>query len=497
LLSSKQWTLVASILASSLTFIDGTAVNVALPALQANLGATITDVQWVIEAYTLLYGSLILVGGSIGDQLGRKRVFLVGVYLFAIASVLCGIAPNPTLLIAARAFQGVGAALLAPGSLALVSAAFDDNERGRAIGTWSGVSAVTTAIGPVLGGWLIEHWSWRAVFFLNVPLAVIVVWLSVLHVDESRDPERQGAIDWLGAALTIIGLSGLVYGLLTWPAIGGGHFLTSGMIAIGAFALVAFLLVEHGVKNPMLPLGLLKNRTFSLTNVLTFLLYGALSSMLFAVPLMMIQVGGYTATQAGASLLPFTIILFLMSRWAGGLVDRIGHRLPLTVGPAVAAIGLALFAVLAGDNYWIAYIAPMVVLAIGMGITVAPLTTTVMTAAGRTHAGVASGVNNAVARIGGLVAIALLGVVLARSFESRVEPRLERMAISPIGKASVRRDLPKMAGIKLDSIPSLRPDERALVRWAVDSSFVSAYRVVMLWVAGLALAAALIGLMIA
>ena len=480
-----------------MTFIDGTAVNVALPALQANLGATITDVQWVIEAYTLLFGSLILVGGSLGDQLGRKRVFLVGVYLFAFASVLCGIAPNPTALIAARAFQGIGAAMLAPGSLALVSAAFDDNERGRAIGTWSGVSAVTTAIGPVLGGWLIEHWSWRAVFFLNVPLAVLVVWLSMIHVDESRDPAREGAIDWLGAALTVVGLSGLVYGLLAWPAVGGGHLATSGAIAIGVFALVAFFLVEHGTKNPMLPLGLLRNSTFTLTNVLTFLLYGALSAMLFAVPLMMIQVGQFTATQTGASLLPFTIILFLMSRWAGGLVDRIGHRIPLTIGPAVAAVGLALFGLLAGASYWIAYILPMIVLAIGMGITVAPLTTTVMTAAGRTHAGVASGVNNAVARIGGLVAIALLAVVLAQSFQSRIEPRLASMQISRTAKTAVQRELPKMAGMKLDSIPSLRADERALVRWAVDGSFVSAYRVLMFCVAALALAAALIGLFIA
>jgi len=496
-LSSKQWTLVASILASSLTFIDGTAVNVALPALQANLGATITDVQWVIEAYTLLYGSLILVGGSLGDQLGRKRVFLVGVYLFAIASVLCGVAPNPALLIAARAFQGVGAALLAPGSLALVSAAFDDKERGRAIGTWSGVSAVTTAIGPVLGGWLIEHWSWRAVFLLNVPLAVIVVYLSALHVDESRDPEREGAIDWLGAALTIVGLSGLVCGLLTWPAIGGRHLQTSGTIAIGATALLVLSLVESRVRNPMLPLGLFRIRAFSLTNVLTFLLYGALSSMLFAVPLMMIQVGHFSATQTGASLLPFTVILFLMSRWAGGLVDRIGHRIPLTAGPAVAALGLALFGLLAGDSYWIAYFLPMVVLAIGMGITVAPLTTTVMTAAGRTHAGVASGVNNALARIGGLVAIAVLGVILSRSFDSRAEPRLQRTAISSTARTAVQRELPKMAGMKLDSIPALRPDERALVRFTIDDAFASAYRIVMLWVAALALAAALVGLAIA
>jgi MFS family permease len=359
------------------------------------------------------------------------------------------------------------------------------------------VSAVTTAIGPVLGGWLIEHWSWRAVFFLNVPLAVIVVYLSALHVDESRDPEREGALDWLGAALTVVGLSGLVYGLLNWPAIGGGHFLTSGAIAIGVFALAVFLIVEHGKKNPMLPLGLFKNSTFSLTNVLTFLLYGALSSMLFAVPLMMIQVGHYTATQTGASLLPFTIILFLMSRWAGGLVDRIGHRIPLTIGPAVAALGLALFSVLAGGSYWVAYFTPIVVLAIGMGITVAPLTTTVMTAAGRTHAGVASGVNNAVARIGGLVAIAVLGVILSRSFESRVTPKLASISLSAGARNDVQRELPKMAGMKIDSIPSVAASERDQVRSAVDTSFVGSYRVVMLLVAGLAAAAALIGLMIA
>ena len=497
MLSSKQWTLVASILASSLTFIDGTAVNVALPALQANLGATITDVQWVIEAYTLLYGSLILVGGSLGDQLGRKRVFLVGVYLFAVASVLCGIAPSPTLLVAARAFQGVGAALLAPGSLALVSAAFDDNERGRAIGTWSGVSAVTTAIGPVLGGWLIEHWSWRAVFFLNVPLAAIVVYLSALHVDESRDPDRSGALDWLGALLTVVGLSALVYGLLAWPALGGGHVQTTGTIAVGVFALVSFVLVERRVKNPMLPLGLFKNATFSLTNVLTFLLYGALSSMLFAVPLVMIQVGHFSATATGTVLLPFTVVLFLMSRWAGGLVTRVGHRLPLTAGPAIAAAGLMLFSLLAGRSYWVSYIAPMVVLAIGMGITVAPLTTTVMTAAGRTHAGVASGVNNAVARIGGLVAIAVLGVILSRSFESRVTPRLSAMSLSPAARANVERELPKMAGMKLDSISAVSPAERRQVGAAVDESFIGAYRSVMLLVGGLAAAAALVGLAIA
>lgn len=498
MLSSKQWTLVASILASSLTFIDATAVNVALPALQTQLGATITDVQWVIEAYTLLYGSLILVGGSLGDQLGRKRVFMAGVYVFGVASVLCGLAPTPLLLVVARAVQGVGAALLAPGSLALVSAAYDDDERGLAIGTWSAFSSVMTAIGPVAGGWLIEHVSWRAVFFVNVPLAAVVIALSLRHVDESRDPSRDGALDWTGATLMTIGLTGVIFGLLEWPALGGARATTGGAIAIGLVALAAFLVVEARVANPMLPLGVFASPAFSLTNVLTFLLYGSLSTMLFFVPLVMIQVGGYSATAAGVVLLPFTVILFLMSRWAGGLVSRVGHRLPLTAGPGVAAVGFALFGVNATPaSYWFSFFLPVVVLALGMGLTVAPLTTTVMTAAGREHAGVASGVNNAVARVGGLVAIAVFGVVLAQRFESRVEPRLSTIPLTANARADVDRELPKMAGARLDTIASLTTAQRHDVRAVVDQSFVSAYRIVMLLAAAIAGLAALVGLLIA
>src|SRR5205823_7253281 len=346
--SAKQWTLVATIVASSMTFIDGTVVNVALPALQRSFGATITQVQWVVEAYTLFLGALLLVGGSIGDQLGRRRVFLAGVIVFTLASVLCGLAPTPTILIAARAVQGIGAAFLVPGSLAIIAATFDGEARGRAIGTWSGFSAITTAIGPVAGGWLVEHASWRAAFFINVPLAAIVLLLSLRYMQETRDTTRAGALDWTGAALTVLGLSGIVYGLLQWPALGGSHPLVIGSLVLGLVLLWILIVVERRVANPMLNLELFRSRTFALANVLTLFLYGALAMMMFLVPLELIEVRGYSATVAGAAMLPFPIILFALSRWSGGLVSRVGHRLPLTVGPAAASLGIGLVAFAGG-----------------------------------------------------------------------------------------------------------------------------------------------------
>src|SRR3989475_834472 len=273
--SPRRWTLVATILGSSMTFIDATVVNVALPALQADLHATITDVQWVVEAYALFLGALILVGGSMGDQFGRKRVFLFGVVSFTAASILCGLATSPRLLIVGRALQGIGAGFLVPGSLAIISATFDDAERGRAIGTWSAFSAITTAIGPVTGGWLIEHVSWRAVFFLNVPLAAIAIVLSVRFMDESRDASRSSRVDWTGAALAVLGLGAVVFALLEWPMAGPERARVLATLACGAASLAAFVVVERRVPGPMLPLGLFASRTFTLANVLTLLLYGA------------------------------------------------------------------------------------------------------------------------------------------------------------------------------------------------------------------------------
>src|SRR5262245_41849526 len=287
---NRRWTLAATILGSSLTFIDGTVVNVALPALQASLHATITDVQWVIEAYALFLGALILVGGSMGDQYGRKRVFLIGVLGFTAASILGGVAGTPQFLIFGRALQGIGAAFLVPGSLAIISATFDGAERGRAIGTWSGFSAITAAAGPVSGGWLIEHVSWRAVFFLNVPIALAVLVLTLRFVAESRDPSRTARTDWLGAFLAVIGLGGLVFGLLEWPPRGIGDPLIAGTLGGGSIALALFAIVERRTRNPMLPLDLFRSRAFTLTNLSTFVLYGALGEMLFLVPLNLIQV---------------------------------------------------------------------------------------------------------------------------------------------------------------------------------------------------------------
>src|SRR5438093_4137947 len=444
--SHRRWTLAATIIGSSMTFVDGTVVNVALPALQADLHATMIDVQWVIEAYALFLGALILVGGAMGDQLGRKRVFLAGMMFFTAASMLCGLATSARVLIVGRALQGIGAAFLVPGSLAIISATFDDTDRGRAIGTWSGFSAITAAIGPVTGGWLIEHVSWRAAFFLNVPLAAIVLALSLRFMEESRDPSRTARIDWSGAVLAVAGLGGVVFGLLEWPPLGAGHPFVLGALVVGAASLTLFLVVERRASNPMMPLHLFQSRAFALANILTLLLYAALGVILFLVPLNLIQVQHYTATEAGAALLPFPVVMFALSRWSGGLVASIGSRLPLTVGPAIAALGVALYARPGiGGSYWMTFFPAVVVLGLGMAITVAPLTTTAMGAVDPRHAGVASGVNNAVARVAGLLAIAVFGVLLARTFDGRVKPVLDGAGLNASARAAIDHELPKMA----------------------------------------------------
>jgi EmrB/QacA subfamily drug resistance transporter len=463
-----------------MVFIDGTVVNVALPALQAALSATVTDVQWVVEAYALFLAALLLVGGSLGDLYGRRKVFLVGVVLFAGASAACGFAPDIRVLIVARGLQGIGGALLVPGSLALISSSFCAEERGRAIGTWSGFTAMTMALGPVLGGWLIEHLSWRWVFFINVPLAVLVVVISLARVPESRDEEMVQRLDGWGAALATVGLCGITFALIE-AGRGGERALVAGVV--GVVALACFFVVESRSSAPMLPLDLFRSRSFSGANLMTLFLYGALGAMMFFLPMDLIQVQHYTATEAGAALLPMILLMFLLSRWSGGLIVKYGARLPLVVGPLIAAVGFGLFMRGGvGGSYWSTVFLAVIVLGLGLAVSVAPLTTTVMSSIDQSRAGVASGINNAVSRVAGLLAIAVLGLVFATTFNGRLERGLDGLGLPAAERHAVEAQRGRLAAATSDDVR---------VRRLIGESFVGAYGVV-LWIAvGLSVASAL------
>jgi EmrB/QacA subfamily drug resistance transporter len=490
--SRGRWVLASTILASSMAFIDSTVVNVALPALQTSLNATAVDMQWVIEAYSLLLSALLLVGGSLGDHYGRRRVFLIGVVLFASASAACGFAADIHQLIAARALQGLGAALLVPGSLAIISSSFSEKERGRAIGTWSGFSAITTGIGPVIGGWLIEHVSWRAVFFINLPLALVVILISLRHVAENSDKENT-KVDWLGAILAASGLGALVYGLIESSRLGFADRSVMGVLIAAGALIIVFLLIEARLPQPMLPLALFRSRIFTGANLLTFLLYAALGGTLFFLPLNLIQVQHYSATAAGAALLPFILIISFLSRWSGGLVASYGPKLPLIVGPLIAAFGFALFTLPGvGGSYWTNFFPPIVVLGLGMAVSVAPLTTTVMNSVAQRRVGIASGINNAVARSAGLLAIAVLGIVMLDVFNDGLDRRVTEWKLPALASQSLQAQRKKLAAAALPEDQDSAT--RQLIRRAVDESFVTGFRAIMAIGAALALASAVTAL---
>ena len=485
---ARTWILAATILGSSMAFIDGTVVNVALPAIQASFHATVVDVQWVVESYGLFLGALILVGGSLGDLFGRRRMFLVGVAIFAGASAGCGMASNIHQLIITRSIQGVGAALLVPGSLAIISASFDEKSRGQAIGTWSGFTAITTAVGPVLGGWLVEHASWRWAFFINLPLAAAVMAISVWWIPESRSTIA-GRVDWLGALLATVGLGGLVNGFIESINLGWRNPVVFGSLIVGFGCVIALVFVEAHVNAPMLPLELFESRTFSGANLLTLFLYAAIGIFIFLFPLNLIQVQGYSATAAGAAVLPLILLMFLLSRWSGGLVARYGARGPLLIGPIIATLGFVLFAVPSvGDSYWKAFFPAMVVLGFGMAVTVAPLTTVVMNSVDQDRVGTASGINNAVARVAGVLAIAVLGIVMVKAFGARLNDSMAHVLLPPGIMQELQANEIRLAGLQVPA--GLDAGTKAAIDESIAEAFVFGFRIVMLICAGLSLASA-------
>lgn len=398
-----RWVLAVTVLGSGMAFLDGTVVNVALPRMGEDLGATYGGLSWISNAYLLTLASLILVGGAVGDRLGRRRVYLAGAIAFALASLLCGLAPSVELLVAARLAQGAAGAFLVPGSLALIQASFHPDDRARAIGAWSGLGGVTTAIGPFLGGWLVDAASWRWVFLLNLPLAVVVVVAGRRHLPESRDPGATGRPDLLGAGLGVAGLAAATYGLIEGEALLGGA---------GVALLVAFVVVEARLRHPMMPPAVFRSRPFSGANAVTFAVYGALSATLFLLALVLQQALGYSPLAAGAATAPVTVVMLVFSARSGALAQRIGARLPMTVGPAVIAVGLlAMVRIDVGGSYATQVLPALAIFSIGLVLTVAPLTATVLAAVDDSRAGVASGINNAIARTAGLLAIASLPLI--------------------------------------------------------------------------------------
>ena len=483
-----RWILAATILGSSMAFIDSTVVNVALPALQASLHATVVGVQWVVESYGLFLGALILVGGSLGDLFGRRLMFLVGVGIFVAASMACGFASNIQQLVIARSVQGIGAAFLVPGSLSIIGACFDEKTRGQAIGTWSGFTAITTAAGPVLGGWLIEHASWRWAFFINIPLAAAVIAISLRRIPESRNATARH-VDWLGALVATPGLGSLVYGLIESISLGWGHPLVFGSLIGGFACLIGFVFVEARVSSPMVPLTLFESRTFSAANLLTLFLYAAVGIFFFLFPMNLIQVQGYSTTATGAAALPLILLMFFLSRWSGGLVTRYGPRAPLVTGPLIAAAGFALFAVPnVGASYWKSFFPAFVVLGFGMAISVAPLTTVVMSSVDQDRAGTASGINNAVARVAGVLAIAILGIVMVKVFSSSLNRSLAGRQLPPGILQYIQSNEIKLAGLDLPS--GLDADTTAVIRASISRAFVFGFRTVMLICASLAITSA-------
>jgi EmrB/QacA subfamily drug resistance transporter len=482
------WALVSAILASSMAFIGQSALNVALPAIQSSLQARGSELLWIINGYTLMLAAFILVGGSLGDRLGRKKVFMIGIALFALSSLACGFATSVGSLIVARIVQGIGGALMVPGSLAIISAAYSPERRGGAIGTWSAVTTIATVAGPVVGGFLAEAGLWRVVFFINIPIAAAALIILSRRVPESRNEEAAGGIDWTGAAAATLSLVALAYGFLAAPDFGFDAPRIFIALGLGVVFLVLFLLVENRSRNPMVRLTLFQSRSFSGANLLTLFLYGALAAYSLFLSLNVIQVQGYRESLAGFAFLPFVLILAGMSRWTGRLADRTGPRPWLILGPAIVGVGFFLTALVGltegPRDYWTSYFPGIAVFGIGMGFTVAPLTTTVMTSVDTRFAGTASGINNATSRVAGVLAIAVLGSVALFTFTGRVESIADAAGLGHAARAAL---MDEAANLGNASVPPQVPEALAAeVGRSLKIAFVHSFRIIMFVCSGLA-----------
>jgi len=420
--SAGRWILVVAVLGSGVAFLDGTVVNVALPDIGRDLGASTSALQWILNGYLLTLASLILLGGSLGDRYGRRRIFALGVGLFTFASLLCAIAPNAEMLVAARLVQGIGGALLTPGSLAMIESSFRPADRARAIGAWSGLGGVATALGPLLGGYLVQAVSWRAIFLINLPLGLFVMVMATRHVPETRDPTTSGHLDFAGAVLAAVGLAGTTYALIEGPGQGVSSLILLAGVG-GVLALVAFIVAERRSPNPMMPLAMFSSRQFTAANLVTFVVYAALGGVFFLLVAFLQISLGYSPIAAGAASLPVTALMLLLSARSGALAQRIGARVPLTVGPLVIALGLLLMTrIEPGDSYISSVLPAVIVFGLGLTLVVAPVTATVLAAADARHAGIASGINNAVSRVAGLLAVAVLPLIAGLTGDSFYDP---------------------------------------------------------------------------
>jgi EmrB/QacA subfamily drug resistance transporter len=489
--SSRPWIIAAASLGSGMAFLDSTILNVALPALQSDLGASVRAVQWTYGAYALVLSALLLVGGTLGDRFGRRRVFVLGATIFAVASVWCAVAPGTAQLITARGVQGVGGALLVPASLAIIGASFEGRLKAKAIGTWGALSAIAMAVGPVLGGWLVEEVSWRAAFLINPVLAAVAIPIALWHVPESRDPEAHN-LDLVGAVLATTGLAGLVYALIESSAWGLGAPRVLVALTVGLIGLASFIWVERRVKDPMVPPSLFRSRTFDGANLVTLLFYMALTGSLYFLPFLMMQVHGYSALVAGSVFLPFVAMAFLIGRLSGRISARFGTKIPLVVASLAVLVGLLLFAVpgVEHDSYWTSFFPAMIVQGAGMALAITPLTTAALGSVDREHSGLASGVNNAVARVAGLMAVALLGVFVYGVFSMSLDARLHSMDLSEEVRSEMEAAKTHLGAAEAPE--GVNAGTEAHIERAIDESFVAGFRAVMLVSAGLALASALV-----